>query len=302
VLEDARSAVIFVGEIAEGHPQASRIHAAVRALAEATGARVNRVPLGANALGLASVDVLPASGHVVDMLDRPRAAYLLYGIEPGADFADNTAAARALGPARVVAFSHYACASTRDLADVILPIGLLPEIEATLTNVDGREQRAQAGGKLPGEARPGWRVLRALGAQMGHAGFEFTDIEGLRAGMKASPKRSGTAVVAAPAAGADGLERITTTPVYRGDSVLRRSAALNAHPLTRGARAVLHPEDALAHGLSEGAIAKFDDGRGRAALPVAVDARVARGCAWIESSYGATVPMAPAGLLKLARD
>jgi NADH-quinone oxidoreductase subunit G len=43
----------------------------------------------------------------------------------------------------VVAFSQFACASTRDVADVILPIGALPEIDATLTNLDGREQSAR---------------------------------------------------------------------------------------------------------------------------------------------------------------
>ncbi|TXK65743.1 NADH-quinone oxidoreductase subunit NuoG [Alkalisalibacterium limincola] len=301
-LEAARSAVIFVGEVAEAHPQASRIHAAVRALAAATGARVNRIPLGANAIGLAGVDVLPSAANASQMLADKRGAYLLYGIEPGADFGDNTAAARALGEARVVAFSHYACTSTRDLADVILPIGLLPEIDATLVNVDGIAQRTQSGGKLPGEARPGWRVLRALADTLELTGFEFADIAGLRSTVSFAPKSSGTDMASAGSAEGEGLERITTTPIYRGDAVLRRSAALNAHPLTRGARVVLHPEDAPSHGLSEGAIAKFDDGRGRAALPVALDARVARGCAWIESSYGATVPMAPAGLLKLARD
>ena len=41
--------------------------------------------------------------------------------------------------------------------------GLLPEIDATLTNLDGKEQRTQAAGKLPGDAREGWKVLRALG-------------------------------------------------------------------------------------------------------------------------------------------
>ena len=93
---------------------------------------------------------------------------------------------QALGKAQVVAFSQFACASTRAVADVILPIGALPEIDATLTNLDGRDQRAIAAGKMPGEARPGWRVLRALGGELDAAGFDFTDLVGLR-GMLAQP-------------------------------------------------------------------------------------------------------------------
>ncbi len=115
------------------------------------------------------------------MLADARKAYVIYGIEPGLDFADQARALKALGAAKVVAFSQFACRSTRAVADVILPIGALPEIDATLTNLDGRDQRAIAGGKLPGDARPGWRVLRALGGELDATGFDFTDLAGLRA-------------------------------------------------------------------------------------------------------------------------
>ena len=118
------------------------------------------------------------------MLAERRSAYVTYGIEPGLDFADQAKAMQALGAAQVVAFSHFACQSTRAVADVILPIGALAEIDASLTNLDGREQRAVAAGRLPGDARAGWRVLRALGGELGVAGFEFTDLAGLRAGHR----------------------------------------------------------------------------------------------------------------------
>ena len=63
------------------------------------------------------------------------------------------------------------------------------------------------------------------------------------------------------------------------------------------ARLVLHPEDALARGLSDGGMAKLGDGHGNAVLPVAISARVAKGAAWIENSYEATAPIAPAARL-----
>ena len=82
---------------------------------------------------------------------------------------------------------------------------------------------------------------------------------------------------------------------------LRRAAPLQSHPLNRGALLALHPEDALALGLSAGAIAKVDDGRGTAALPVHVSTRVARGGAWIESGHAATAPIAPHGALQIKK-
>ncbi|KAA2286191.1 NADH-quinone oxidoreductase subunit NuoG [Arenimonas fontis] len=297
-LARAGHAAIVLGEIAENHAQASWLRAVARALAQATGARLDRVPQGANALGLARHGVRPA-GQGRDagaMLARPLPAYLLYGIEPQYDFAHGAQAMKALAGAKVVAFSAYASEDLRKLARVILPIGLLPEIEATLTNLDGNDQSTRAGGRLPGESRAGWRVLRALGGQLGLAGFEFTDLAGLRAGLRPEAPASGQGL-AAPGKAEPGLERIVTTPIYRGDAVLRRATALNAHPLTRGARIVLHPEEALARGLSEGAMAKIGDGTGSATLPVSVDARVARGAAWIESCYEATAPMSPVARL-----
>ncbi|KFN49765.1 NADH-quinone oxidoreductase subunit NuoG [Arenimonas composti] len=297
-LKAADNAYVVLGEVAENHPQASWLRATARALAAATGAKLARLPQGANAIGLARHGVRPAAGGLdaAAMLAQAQSAYVLYGVEPRYDFAHGAAALKAMAGAKVVAFAAYASEDLKQVAQVILPIGLLPEIEATLTNLDGTDQATRAGGKLPGEARAGWKVLRALGGALALPGFAFTDIDGLRAGLAAEAPANGSGLAAAPAAG-EGFERVVTTPIYRGDAVLRRAAALNAHPLSTGARIVLHPEDAQARGLVDGAIAKVGDGIGSAALPVALDARVARGAAWIENGWDATAPMSPtAGL------
>jgi NADH-quinone oxidoreductase subunit G len=293
------NAVVVLGELAERHPQASHLRAAARALADATGARVNRIPQGANAVGLAKAGLLPgAEGfNARRMLSEPMPAYLLYGIEPEFDFAQAAQARRAFNDTAVVAFAAFASPGLREIADVILPMGLLPEIEGTLVNLDGLAQTSTPGGKLPGDARPGWKVLRAMAAQLSLPGFEFTDLAGLRADLRAEPRASGQGLAPAALVDGSGLERIASTPIYRGDAVLRRADALNAHPLTMGARVVLHPDDAFARGLAAGAIAKVSDGTGTAALPVALSARVAQGAAWIEGGYEATAPLSPTAAL-----
>jgi NADH-quinone oxidoreductase subunit G len=288
-LGDASRAAVIVGNVAESGHHASAIRVAARTFAETNNAALCRIPQGANALGLARTGVLPASRDARSMLGDARSAYVLYGIEPGLDFADQALAMQALGKAQVVAFSQFACRSTRAVADVILPIGALPEIDATLTNLDGRDQRAVAAGKLPGDARPGWRVLRALGGELGADGFEFTDLAGLRAG--APTRRIDVAKGDQPQASGSGLEVVVSQAIYRTDAVVRRAAALQAHPLTLGARVVLHPRDAQAAGLESGAIAKVGNDAGTATLPVAISDQVAAGCAWIESGYGATAAL-----------
>lgn len=296
-LDGAANVAVIVGAVAENGPHAAQIRKAAAEFAAANNAKLCRVPQGANALGLTRLGVLPTARDAQTMLAQPRSAYVLYGIEPGLDFANQQAAMKALSGAKVIAFSQFACQSTRDVADVILPIGALPEIEATLTNLDGVEQQTAAAGKLPGAAHSGWRFLRALGGELKLAGFEFTDLAGLRAGLKSKPVQvaKGSAVTASNS----GLELAVSQAIYRVDSIIRRCAALQAHPLTVGPRAVLNPADA--NGIADGSMVKFSTAAGNATLQVSVDAKVAVGTVWIESGYGATAPLVAATKVEVAR-
>jgi len=288
----AGRAVVILGEAAATHPRASLLRALARFIAAATGAGYNELPLGANAVGLGKLGVLPGNGGLdtAAMLAQPRKSYLLYGVEPPHDFADGAAVLKALrGADQVVAFSAYASPALREVADVILPIALLPEIDATLVNVDGLAQSVAAGARAPGESRPGWKVLRALGGSLQLAGFEFDDLAGLRDGIveRAVTPRDG--VAARPAAAA--LTRLATWPIYRGDAVLRRATALNAHPLNRAPAVRLNAQEAQRQGLAEGASVQV----GEVVLPLVVDASVPDGAVWIEAAQDSTATLPPYG-------
>ena len=285
-------AVVILGEAGVTHPQASWLRVLARFIAEATGAGYNELPVGANAMGLVKLGVVPGNGGLdaQAMLAQPRKSYVLYGVEPPHDFADGAATLKALRSAeQVVAFSAYASTALREVADVILPIALLPEIDATLVNVDGLAQGVSAGAKAPGQARPGWKVLRALGGALQLAGFEFDDIAGLRDGIseRAATSRSGLAVRMA----ASGLTRLATWPIYRGDAVLRRATALNAHPLNRAPAVRLNAAEAQRLGLAAGAQVRI----GEVLLPLVVDVAVPDGAAWIEAAQDLTATLPPYG-------
>ncbi|MEO9079340.1 MAG: NADH-quinone oxidoreductase subunit NuoG [Rhodanobacter sp.] len=285
-------AVVILGEAAVTHPQASWLRAIARFIAEATGAGYNELPVGANALGLAKLGVLPGNGGLdaQAMLAHPRKSYLLYGVEPPHDFADGAAALTALrGADQVVAFSAYGGAALREVADVILPIALLPESDATLVNVDGLAQGVSAGAKAPGQARPGWKVLRALGGALQLAGFEFDDMAGLREDIaeRALTPRQGLAARAA----AGDLVRIATWPIYRVDAVLRRATALNAHPLNRAPAVRVNANAAVRLGLTDGDQVRIGD----VVLPLRVDPAVPDGAVWIEAAQDLTATLPPYG-------
>ncbi|HET7301494.1 MAG TPA: molybdopterin-dependent oxidoreductase, partial [Oleiagrimonas sp.] len=295
-LADAESAVVLMGEVAAAHPQASWLRAATRFVADATGAAFAEMPMGANAIGLARQDVLPESGGLdaQAMLANPRKNYVLYGAEPPYDFANGKQAMAALGQAdKVVAFAAFAPPALLEVADVILPIALTPETEATLVNVDGVAQAHDAGSRTPGDARPGWKVLRALGGALKLDGFTFTNIIELRESMSSAAAAPHAASLASRDGAADGqgLVRLATVPIYRGDAVLRRADALNQHPLNRAPAFRLAAADAERLGLADGDTAQVED----VSLPVAIDDAVPQGCVWIEAAHEQTAMLPPGG-------
>ena len=130
------------------------------------------------------------------------------------------------------------------------------------------------------------------------AGFDFTDLAGLRAGMQ--PVQVDVAASAQPQVAGEGFEVACTPAIYRTDAVVRRAAALQAHPLNNAPRIVLNADDAARLQLVEGQMAKVGTDAGKATLPVVVDARVAAGTVWIESGHGATAPLGAARVTVVA--
>src|SRR3546814_17160911 len=101
-----------------------------------------------------------------------------------------------------------------------------------------------------------------------------------------APRTVEVARSSAPTATGEGLELAVSDAIYRVDAVTRRAAALQAHPLTTGPRVALHPRDAAAANLVEGALAKLSNQSGAATLQVVLNDRVDPGSAWVERGYG----------------
>ena len=291
-LRDAQRPVLVLGELCLNHASGSWLRAAARYLAQCLGAPLNQLWAGANALGLSDEGVLPSACDAAAMATQGREGFLLYGLEPDQDPVQAAALMRSLASSKaVVACTAYAGEALRAVATVLLPIAAPAEQSASYRNALGQLQKTQAAAKPPGQAREGWKVLRALGEAMAVDGFDFLDPSALAA--TPAPAMQGGPLPARSSG--DGLVRIATTGIYRCDAVVRRSPPLAAHSLNRPARAVLHPEEALSRGLSAGTIVRLEDGNGRASLPLAIDSLVPRGALWIENVDAATAALAGTG-------
>ena len=109
-------------------------------------------------------------------------------------------------------------------------------------------------------------VRAQLGELLGVPGFDFTDLGGARAAIDARSVQ--VARGEAPQTGGNGLEVAMSQAIYRMDSTVRRAEALQAHPLTVGPRAAMHPRDMAAAGVADGGMARFATADGTATLPV----------------------------------
>ena len=296
-LRDAANSVVVFGDWATHHAEAALLRALAKYVASATQSKFNELPVGANAVGLARAGALPKAGgrNAAALLATPPKTLLAYHLG-----SQDTSSPAAYDAARSNADFHvyigaYACNGVKRTAHAVLPIGLAPEIDGTYVNVDGSVQVVPAGSKLPGASRPGWKVLRALGAALGLPGFDFVDIAGVRAAMGDAPAKAAAvagngkfAAATKPTLAPGQFTRISTVPLYRTDAVVRRAQSLQAHPLTGHCAIGLHPEDALALGLADGARAKVSGGNGDIELPVVITRAVPRGGAWIEKTWSET--------------
>jgi NADH-quinone oxidoreductase subunit G len=87
------------------------------------------------------------------------------------------------------------------------------------------------------------------------------------------------------------LVRLATWPIYRGDAVLRRATALNAHPLNRAPAVRLNAAEAQRLGLGDAAQVRIGD----VLLPLVLDVAVPDGTAWIEAAQDLTATLPPYG-------
>jgi NADH-quinone oxidoreductase subunit G len=247
----ARHAVIL-GTLAQRHPAYSQLKALSLALADLCGASLGCITEGANAAGAYLAGAVPhrnpggapiatAGLSARQMLDAPLKSYVLFGgIDPANDLGVDPAA---LASAElVVAVTTHLPESLRAVVHVVLPIGSFAETSGTYVNAEGRWQSWAGAAKLPGESRPGWKVLRVLANLLGLHGVDYDSSDEIRDALKLLCGSRIEAARAMPAAMPNG--RVPTgswvdIPPYQSDVLVRGSEALQKTKDGRMTRSVI---------------------------------------------------------------
>ena len=292
-------AAILLGHYAQQHPDFAILFAIAQEIGRLTGAVVGVLPDGANAVGAHLAGAIPTRGlDARAMVDEPRRGYLLAGVEAELDMGPHALAALSESDFTVV-LSAYRNATT-DRAHVILPIAPFTETAGTFVNMEGAAQSFNAVVKPQGEARPGWKVLRMLGALLDLPGFHAETIEAVRKAIAPDLQawaRAGLDNAVVPfkwelRSRQGALERIAEFPIYGGDPIVRRSMSLQKTADGKAARAARFNAATLARmGLAAGDRVRIRQGGGEAVLPVALDAALADGTVRIARGVAETAAL-----------
>jgi NADH-quinone oxidoreductase subunit H len=246
-LADAERGLVQVGQFASGHGQAAALRQLSGWIAELAGCALNVLPHGANAVGAWLAGAVPhrgpggrardpgldSSGMLSSAAGR---TFVLWDFEPQFDVADPAAAMAALGEAAgVVAVASFAGDDLKAVADVILPLAPVAESEGSFFNLDGDPVTFAPAGRVSGEARPGWKILRKLGDSLGLEGFGQVRLEELQDELRADIEAGRAVAQSAPDLSpldapkwVNGLYRIGEVPMYSIDPLCRRCHAAAA--------------------------------------------------------------------------
>ncbi len=309
-LVDNAPATVLLGNLAVAHPAFAQLRALAGFVALRSGALLGYLPEAVNSAGGWLAGAVPyrlpggkqASTVGLDaraMLESPRKAYVLLGVEPELDCWDGAAALKAMqGAEFVVSLSPYASAASKSFSQVILPVATFAETSGTYVNAEGRWQSFQGASKPFGETRPAWKVLRVLGNLCGLSGFEYVsseevlaEIQGICGGVK--PDNTTDLGKSLVPLRVEGLVRVAEVPIYALDSLVRRARSLQSSPLARPAEVRLHPDVARELGVTGREQVQVRQNGAAVDLPLVLDDSVPKGCAWIPAGLSASVALGP---------
>ena len=294
-LTDGRQRAIFLGNLAQHHPQAGEVHRLAQELARIVEAKVGFFGEGANSVGGYLAGATPNAGGIDgmnarQMLAQPRKAYLLLHAEVDLDGIEARIARSAMQSAELVVtmspFRH-----TLEHAHVLLPVAPFTETGGSFVSMEGRLQSFQGVVRPLDETRPAWKVLRVLGNLLDLPGFDYDSVDAVRndcidtsgaiATRLGNDLQGPLATTNASTAPRAGLERIGEIPIYHTDGIVRRANSLQ---LTRDAQvSVASIPGVLADriGLREGDHVRIVQNGGAAVLPFRRDDSLPANCARI---------------------
>ena len=214
--------------------------------------------------------------------DREIDVLFCVGVDPLRDLPDAALAQRALQNVERVVVQSLELGSLEPFASAFLPAAPFIEKEGHVTTWEGRGQRLQPIRGAEGISLPDWEIFASMAlACGGDLGFETMDELHEEMGSLLAPRPVGVMTVQEHEPRAVAGLQLFTYPLLIDDGRLSEravelEAALGSRPFVE-----IHPEDAGAAGIADGAPALVRADAGEATLPARVTTHVAKGTVFV---------------------
>ncbi|GAA5181182.1 NADH-quinone oxidoreductase subunit NuoG [Niveibacterium umoris] len=298
LLSGSNSAIILGSSVTQ-HPQLGAIWAVLSEIERLGGVKFGFVGEAANSVGGYVANAMSRTSNTSTMLSSSLKALLLVGVEPALDFANGARAIEAMRSAKsVIALTAFRSA-VEDVADLMLPLSTFAETAGTYVNCEGRAQSFNAAIKPRDEIRPGWKILRVLGAALGLDGFDMDTCEQVR---DAVLQKEITAVTYSNSLdgtpdpvrlSGNGLQRVSDIPIYSADPIVRRARSLQRTRDAAPPTAKMSEKTLTRVGLRSGERVKVSTSTGAVLLTVELDSGLADDCVRIAASRPETFDLGP---------
>ncbi len=313
-LIDNKSVAIYLGNIAQHHPQYSEILSLVQSIARVISARFGMLGEAANSVGGYVANAVPMPVYNVteeikqsewsglnasQMLDPGESqcqGYMLLNVEPEYDVNNSRQALRTLETAAFVVSMNCFRGNAMDYSDVLLPIAPFTETSGTFINTEGRAQSFNGVVSPLGAARPAWKVLRVMGNLQKFDGFEYETSEHVREEVLSEngdfkgrlDNNLNVRDIKLPAFGEQVIQRIGEVPIYQADSIVRRAESLQQTSDSVEPRAWMSSVLLKKLGVSDGDVVKVSQGDGEIQLRAACDDKLPLDCVRVAGAHSKT--------------
>ncbi len=321
-LIDNAPAAIYLGNLAQHHPDYSMINLLSGLIAQITGASFGVLGEAANNVGAYLAGAIPEInsetvaaanlsytesglnaaqmlGFSNDSGENKCQAFILMNVEPEFDTYNSQLALKTIQSSEFVVSLSSFHGNAKEYADVLLPIAPFTETSGTFVNTEGRAQSFNGVVSPLGETRPAWKVLRVLANLLGLEKFDYETPEQIR--EEIFPKgvelnqyldnklKSGDTVNIVIED--QSLQRIGEIPIYQADPIVRRAQSLQATHDAMSPKAWMTPKKLAELGIIAGDQVKVKQGNGVVQLEAACDEKLPVNCVRIAGAHSKTAAL-----------
>jgi len=297
-LSNAMQAQLIVGDLAKNHPEASKIIALVELIARLSKNKATILPTANSTAAIIANKVTTEADaesglNAQKMWQEKLRAYILLGVEPEYDCANPVAENHALQQASlVISMTSFVTDTIKAYADVILPIASFAETSGTFVGIDQQWQSFNGAVAAKGESRPAWKVLRVLGNLANLKQFDYVSSQDVRDDIQdqlaLQTDSNKVDFIPQGLAVESGLMAISEVPMYRTDSIVRRSQALQLTPENQSSQlAKINTQEAEQHGVDAGPV-EVSSAENTISMVLEIDDTIADGCIYLATAIEAT--------------